>query len=298
MSSQIDRRWRYSLAPKFLTETKKFVASMLWLPFSYLVLVTVGAIGTMIVNPFLEQPLENSVTIRFAFVQLPLIVFGAGLIAAVVLALRYRRSSSHFFRLFLRSVMWMLSLPGRGWFLGFGWLIVGFIGFFLPALGTIIGLFVAWWVVGLLNSIGTATWVMVIAAVGILGMTIGGSVWANQHGSGYTGGVPVLGIVFAILAFLAFFVWLGLLAVALLVFLLPFTATLLLFYLFNPSFEPEWLKYVLAVAALALFLVPPLSADGWEELTDAAKGIYDRLIAFFGRFRRKQTRRSGFRDGS
>lgn len=231
-----------------------------------MVLAALGALGTSIANLVMDEPIENTLSASIGLIYWPLCFVVLSVIAALVVAYCYRSESSQRLSLVLRSLAWILSLPARGWFMGFAFALMGAFAFMLPILAGIIGALITWWLATVMTEAGAATWVIVLVAVLILGTSIGGTAWANQHGSGFTEGVPVLGIILAILGFIAFFGWLGIVVVLLALIVLPFTATVTIFYLFYPHFEPEWLKYVTAVAALVVLVVPPFIAEGSVEI--------------------------------
>lgn len=278
------RYQQHGSMPVFLNENNRVVSSLLWLPFSYLVLVVLGALGTSMANLIMDEPIENTLSASIGLIYWPLCFVGLSVIAAMVVAYYYRSKSSQRLGLVLRSLAWILSLPARGWFMGFVFALMGVFAFMPPILAGIIGALITWWLATVMTEAGAATWVIVLVAILISGTSIGGMAWANQHGSGFTEGVPVLGIILAILGFIAFFGWLGIVIVLLALLALPLMATVIIFYLLYPHFEPEWLKYAIAGAALAVLVAPPLIAEGTDEIGYFVAEMRKRFKALVAKF--------------
>jgi len=219
----------------------------------------------------------------------PLIALLPALIAAVVAAHRYRGYGLSSPVVFLRALAWFSSLPGRGWVIGFGWALRFLVVFALPVVIGLVGLLVTWWLIELCIDNGANAWVLILVAIAVPGITVGGVAWGNQYGSGVSGGTPVGCLLLLPLAVLGGLAWFVLFVALLLLFALP--GSLTLFALaggrIRDDLEPG--QWAIAIGVFLVMVVPPLVAERSPAFTAAGEAVADRL-PFLGRRRRAHRR--------
>lgn len=271
--------------PTYLQDTRKAVASALWLPFSYLVMVVVFAILLQTAETLFALGLDFPSAAAIFAGYLPGAAVVASAVAAWFLIQNWRGEGRSTAGLFLRAFFWCVSLPARGWFLGFGWVLIGVVKFVVFIVMGIMGLVVAWWLISLLQSFGVNGWVLALVGVLVCGLAVGGGAWANQYGSGQTQGFPIGLVVLAFLAFIGIVGWLILTVTIFAVLAIPFSLVLFAFQggRWDPSWE--WYELALALGAAVVVMGPPLITEGADRIKAAVSTFLDAL-PFVGRRRR------------
>lgn len=269
---------------KFLNRNRNFISSFLWIPFSWLVQSVVFAVliqvavSLMRINYSLEP--RQALAVIFSY---PLIFVIAALICALFRALKYTTKDSGKNFIFIRSFLWIFSLPARGWIVGWWWLIRFVTLFFIPVVIFFMGLMITWLIVSMMVDYGASSWFIILVGIAIPAISIGGSRWANQYGSGTTGGAPIgLFLVFALsipaVVFTLFF-----LVFVLSAFAFPATAYIILTQTGviegsgNRVFD-----WMVALGIFAALIIPPVAIEnggnlisnireGWNSLTPSGK---------------------------
>ncbi|SDQ49221.1 bZIP transcription factor [Leucobacter chromiiresistens] len=270
-----------------LSDNRRLTASILWIPFSWLV----QALGLALVATAITALLgfRGSVEPGTALLivgALPII----GLIVAALAALFVTRSSDEsgssrlarvsraFFRIF--------SLPARWWVFGFGWVVKMMVVYAVAVIIGFVGLLITGWAISILIDMGANGLLVILVGVALPFITIGGAAWGNQYGSGTTGGMPS-GIIIAIaLAIIGGFFWFWLLILVLALFALPASIVLFAFSggdFSSPSWEPH--ELAIAIGAFLALTVPPIIVERSGELGTAFGALADR-IPYFGPRRR------------
>lgn len=271
--------------PTYLHDTRKAVASVLWLPFSYLAMVVVFVILLQTAETLFTLGLDFPSAAAIFAGYLPGAVVVASAVAAWFLIQNWRGEGRSTAGLFLRAFFWCLSLPARGWFLGFGWVLIGVVKFAGFVVMGIMGILVAWWLISLLQSFGVSGWVLVLVGILVCGLSVGGAAWANQYGSGHTQGFPIGLVILAILAFIGIVAWLILTVTIFAILAIPFSIVLFAFQAQKWDLSWEWYELALALGAAVVVMGPPLVTEGSDRIKAAVSTFLDAL-PFIGRRRR------------
>lgn len=273
--------------PDYLRNTRKTAASILWIPLSWLVQVLVFAIVAMIVTAIVGFRGSLELTTALLLIGLlPVIGIVAAAVAALVIVRPYRGPGASSFSLFLRAFFWFFSLPARGWLIGFGWALKFMLLFAVAVIIGIICLLITLWAVTTLINMGANGWLVVGVGLALPLLTVGGATWANQYGSGTTGGMPIGCVFIAALGIVGGFLWFCLLLVVLALFALPASLVLISFRGgYVGSLEWDWYEWAIAIGTFVVMVVPPLIVEGMSTITDFGRSLADRT-PYFGRRRR------------
>lgn len=179
---------------------------------------------------------------------------GAAVIAALIGVFLVRG------RPWYRTVVWVLALPPRA----LGWVLTGLLRlttrFFLPAMMILGGIAVAIGLAVWMSSNSVAVWLIVIIVVVACTLTVGGTVWANQYGSGISGGFPLWILVCGGVFVIGVVTWLGLAAAIGLGMAAP-VGTVWWLYLGANELGARRLDLVLPAAIAVVSFLPPLLSD-------------------------------------
>jgi len=234
---------------------ERWTASLLWIPYTYLLTAGTGTLIAIILGATSVIPLRDGDEGWYVFWTLA----AAPVIAAalcLLVGLPFARDGGE---PLWQGVLWCLTLPARGWVSFWSRLLAFVFTRFLTVVLVSIGLAILGVIVGALASYGVSGWIIgPVAVVGAFGMVAGGARWGNQYGSGTTGGFPVGLFVMACIGVFGWLLALGLTAALLLspLALLPWTAMFL-----ELRFDPAWLAWVPVIGILTLFFALPLAID-------------------------------------
>ncbi|MFD5226123.1 hypothetical protein ACFWHT_10940 [Microbacterium sp. NPDC058342] len=273
--------------PDYLRSTRKTVASILWIPFSWLVQALVFALVGMAFTATLG--FRGSVepgTALLIIGLLPVLGLIAAAVAAFVVIRAHRGVGTSSIGLFLRAFFWFFSFPARGWLIGFGWALKFMVVYAIAVVIGFVGLLITWWAVSTMVGFGANGWLILLVGVGLPLLTVGGAAWGNQYGSGTTGGMPIGCVLIVPLAIAGGFFWFCLLLVILALFALP--ASVVLFGLGGGtlSMDWEWHEWAAAVGGFAVMVGPPFVVENFTR--SAGREFLDRLPYLGVRRRRKR----------
>lgn len=249
--------------PQYLSSNRHTLASILWAPFSWLVqILAFGIIASAIAAlAGFREGLESS-TAMLLLGLLPTIGLIGSAAAATIVTRRHRDTSIGRLEIFLRSFVWFFSFPARGWVMGFGWALVFIFVHAVPIVISIIGLLISWWAISTMIGMGANGWLIVLVGIVLPLLTVGGTVWGNQYGSGVSGGLPIGCVLAVALGVIVGFLWLCILIAVLALFALP--ALLVVFGIVisaSGSVTLNFLQWAIALGVFGGMLLFPLLVE-------------------------------------
>ncbi len=190
------------IAGIFADARKRPLVSLCWLPYCYLLLFLVSAMALGL----LGAPADTVWIVSLLWVPLG---WAAVAVAIGVIVARSTEEGA------LPCVAWAAALPARGWAWVWGTLATLLFARFFWSLLVLAVVGFTGIVTALMIFGGAPWWLTLIVCVGVLFLTAGGAKWGNQHGSGYTGAVPLGPIILVCIGIWAWVVTLALSVIAL-----------------------------------------------------------------------------------